>query len=204
LQLAYDNWNAAGTYPTGRFASGGYPPLEIGPNDNTATTLGTVLKPNSPFVQGLGTFANDDNTTTPLAPGATLLAKWADGRNAIAVKGHVVATSASAYVGDVSYPDITRLALNTVKYFATPPNTKLTRVTINTGRHLAAFRFTAIGYATGFKCELKKAGRSATFKSCSSPKKYTHLAPGSYTFKVKAVGPQGSDPTPAKKSFVIP
>ena len=118
LQAAYDNWDAAGeganAYPTGRFASGGYAPFELGPNDNQATTLGQVLKPKSPIVKGLGTFATTDNTTDALASGATLLAKWADGRNAIAVKGRVVSTTASADDSSAR-PDLARLAVNTAK-----------------------------------------------------------------------------------------
>ena len=202
IQAAYDNWENDPAHPKGRFASGGYAPLSLGPNGNSSTTLGTVTVPNSPIVQGLDTFATSDNTTTALAPGATLLALWADGRNAIAVKGRVVATSASAY-DSTAVPDIARLAINAAKYFILPPNTKITRVTINQSRHLAAFRFAATGPATGFKCELKKAGKSATFKSCSSPKRYTHLAPGKYTFKVMAVGRHDPDPTPASKHFAF-
>ena len=162
-----------------------------------------VVVSNSPIVQGLGTFANDDNTTNALAPGATLLAKWADGRNAIAVKRTVVATSASAYVCCTSMPDLVRLAVNTGKFFSLPPDTKISRVTVNFGRKLASFRFSAVGYTSGFKCELKKKGHSASFKACSSPKRYTKLTPGTYTFKVAAVGRYGADPSPAKKTFVI-
>jgi hypothetical protein len=201
LQVAYDNWNHAGTYPTGRFASGHYPPLGLGPNDNNSTTLGVVLRPKSPIVQGLGTFANVSNTTTPLAPGATLLAKWADGRNAIAVKGRVVATSAS--IDTTALADIARLARNAGRYFTSVPTTKITYASINTSAGTAAFRFKAIGVWTGFRCELQKAGAKATFRSCPSHKRYTSLQPGAYTFKVAAVGPGGPDPTPAMKSFRI-
>jgi|SRR5579862_1304412 len=201
LQMAYDNWDVAGAYPLGRFASDGYPPLSLGPSANSSTTLGQVLKPSSPIVKGLGTFATHTNTTTALAKGATLLAKWADGRNAIAVKGRVVATSANgADTNDVA--DLARLARNTVTYFDAPPGTKITKATI--GAHSAAFRFKAIGFATGFKCELKKRGKNATFKACPFQKKYVGLKKGKYTFEVAAVGRGGADPTPAKKSFKIP
>jgi Ca2+-binding RTX toxin-like protein len=117
LQTAYDNWNETppsdDPAPAGRWASGGYPPLLLGPNDNIAVTLGEILVPSSPIVQGLGAFPSANNTTTPLAPGATLLAKWSDGRNAIAIKGRVVATSATAAEAN-SVPSIARLARNTV------------------------------------------------------------------------------------------
>ena len=206
LQAAYDNWDGNGALeqasPLGRFASGGYAPFELGPNDNMSTTLGEIEVPNSPLLKGLGTFGNSDNTTDALATGATLLAKWADGRNAIAVKGRVVSTTASAD-GDADVPadtPIARLALNTAHMFG-PPNTKITKATI--GSNKATFAFTAIGTAKGFQCELKAAGKTALFKSCHSAKSYKSLKPGKYTFEVRALGANGPDPTPAKKGFTI-
>jgi hypothetical protein len=203
LQAAFDNFDEVGSHPTGRFASGGYAPLSLGPNGNNQTTLGQVLKPHSPIVQGLGTFSTGSNTTTPLAPGATLLAKWADGRNAIAVKGRVVATSASADDSSAR-PDLARLASNTGAYFNAVPDTKITKAIIHSGAHTAAFTFKPVGpYSMGFRCALKKAKKKAAFTSCPSHKKYAHLAPGRYTFEVAAVGPGGADPSPAKKTFRI-
>ena len=203
LQAAFDNFDDTGSHPTGRFMSGGYAPLSLGSADNNQTTLGTVLKPHSPIVEGLGTFATASNTTTELAPGATLLAKWTDGRNAIAVKGRVVATSASAD-DNSALPDLSRLARNTGVYFHAVPNTKITKATIDSGAHKAAFTFKPVGpYSMGFQCELKKAGKKAAFTSCPSHKKYAHLRPGSYTFEVAAIGPGGADPSPAKKTFTI-
>jgi hypothetical protein len=95
FQTAYDNWDEPTAQPLGRFASAGYPPLLLGPNDNLDVTLGERVVPTSPILQGVPDFQSTSDTTTPLAPGATLLAKWSDGRNAIAIKGRVVATSAS-------------------------------------------------------------------------------------------------------------
>ncbi|MGH2958885.1 MAG: hypothetical protein ACRDKE_04725, partial [Solirubrobacterales bacterium] len=95
VQTAYDNWEDDGAAPTGRFESGGYAPFLRGDNENLGVTLGTLVVPDSPLVQDLGVFPTSDNTTTPLAPGATLLAKWSDDRNAIAVKGRVASVSAS-------------------------------------------------------------------------------------------------------------
>jgi hypothetical protein len=99
VQFAYDNWNSALAHPTGRFESGGYPPFIPGPNDNDLTSLGTILVPNSPLLAGVPSFTTNDNVTDALAPGATLLALWADGRNAIATKGRVVSVTASPEVG---------------------------------------------------------------------------------------------------------
>jgi hypothetical protein len=203
LQAAYDNWDTAKAHPTGRFASGGYAPLSLGPAANQATTLGTVLQPNSPIVQGLGTFATADNTTTALAPGATLLAKWADGRNAIAIKGFVVATSASAD-DPADIQDLAQLAFNTAVHFRfhAAPDTIITRARINSRRHLASFRFTGIGGAS-FRCRLNKAGTIARYTRCYSPVRYAHLAVGAYVFEVRAIGRRLGDPSPAKKSFRI-
>jgi hypothetical protein len=204
LQAAYDNWDATDAWPAGRFASGGYAPFVLGPNDNISTTLGELEVPNSPILAGLGTFANSDNTTDALAPGATLLAKWADGRNAIAIKGQVVSTTASPDF-DANVPaveSIARLARNTANFLALP-NTKISKASISSKKRQASFKFTAIGTAKGFQCELKRAHKKAAFKSCHSPKTYKHLKPGKYTFEVRAVGSGGPDPSPAKKSFKI-
>ena len=115
LQTAYDNWDDPTAHPLGRFASAGYPPLLLGPNDNLDVTLGERVVPSSPILQNVPSFQSTSNTTTPLAPGATLLAKWSDGRNAIAIKGGVVATSASPG-NSTALPGLATIALNTGNY----------------------------------------------------------------------------------------
>jgi hypothetical protein len=83
-----------------------------------------------------------------------------------------------------------------------PPNTRITKAKIKKKRGKAKFNFNATGQATGFQCQLKRKGHgSKPFRSCSSPKKYKRLKRGKYTFKVRAVGPGGKDPSPATKSF---
>jgi List-Bact-rpt repeat protein/VCBS repeat protein len=91
----------------------------------------------------------------------------------------------------------------TATFALLPPNTKITKSTINSKKGHATFKFIAIGDATGFQCALKKAGKTAVFKSCHSPKHYTALHTGHYTFEVRAVNGSLVDPTPAKKSFKI-
>jgi hypothetical protein len=152
LQAAYDNWDSVGAAPTGRFASDGYPPLLNGNNDNASVTLGTILVPGSPLLQGIGTFPSGDNTTTALAPGATLLAEWSDGRNAIAVKNRVVATSASP--GDSSsMPDVARLAVNTGNYAATPPAPQVQKVTVTkSGTGVGTVTSAPAGISCGTTC----------------------------------------------------
>jgi hypothetical protein len=113
IQFAYDNWDHSGAHPTGRFESGGYAPFTPGPNPNTNVNLGTILVPGSPLLSGVPAFNTDLNTTDPLAPGATLLAKWSDGRNAIATKGNVVSVTAAPESGTLTpMTAAAQLALN--------------------------------------------------------------------------------------------
>lgn len=133
LQAAYDNWEDSDAAPLGRFDAGGYPPLLRGNNDNDFVTIGSLTIPSHPLVQGLlaGSIPSFDNTTTALAPGATLLAKWSDDRNAIAFKGRVAAISASP--GDSqSIPGIAVLARNTGNYLG-KRNVSVTKSGTGTG-----------------------------------------------------------------------
>jgi hypothetical protein len=86
-----------------------------------------------------------------------------------------------------------------------PPNTKITKAKVSSTKRRAIFKFKAAGTASGFQCELKRkhAHKNAKFKKCRSPKTYKTLKAGKYTFEVRAVGPGGSDRTPAKKKFKV-
>lgn len=84
------------------------------------------------------------------------------------------------------------------------PNTKITAVTIDKKDHAATFKFTAVGIASGFQCELQRGTASASFARCKSPKAYKQLKAGSYKFRVRAVNSSGPDPTPASAKFSIP
>jgi hypothetical protein len=95
FQFAYDSETSLRVQ--GRFEAQGYAPFIPGENDNEAVTLG-AFDAASPLMQGVTALSSGWNTTPTLAPGATLVAKWSDGRNFLAYKGRVV--SASAYVGD--------------------------------------------------------------------------------------------------------
>jgi hypothetical protein len=98
VSTTYDTWDGGGA-PLGRYATGNYAPFLVGPNDNESTTLGT-FDASSPLMQGVvpGSLTTEDNTTNELAPGADLVARWADGRPAVAFKGRVVGIT--AYIGD--------------------------------------------------------------------------------------------------------
>jgi List-Bact-rpt repeat protein len=119
IQFAYDNWNNDDAHPVGRFESGGYPPFIPGDNDNIPATLGMVLVPSSPLLAGVTSFSGGNNVTDALAPGATLLAKYVDGRNAIATKGRVISVTVTPGYDSDGPPDqmnpisaAARLALN--------------------------------------------------------------------------------------------
>jgi hypothetical protein len=81
------------------------------------------------------------------------------------------------------------------------PDTKITKVKIDRTKGRARFRFRAAGQATSFQCALTKKHRKPSFRNCRSPKAYRGLGHGRYLFEVRAVGPAGPDPTPAKRRF---
>jgi hypothetical protein len=113
FQYAYDSEDSLA--PQGRFAAQGYPPFIPGDNPNNTVTLGE-FDASSPLMQGVTALEAEDNTEPTLAPGATLVAKWSDGRDLLAYKGRVV--SASAYVGDEGAwsGDFARLTMNAVRW----------------------------------------------------------------------------------------
>jgi len=72
------------------------------------------------------------------------------------------------------------------------PGTKITKSVVSQAQRQAKFSFTAIGTAKGFECALVKAPASTPqFKSCRSPKAYSHLTPGRYTFELRALSATG-------------
>lgn len=89
-----------------------------------------------------------------------------------------------------------------------PSHSKISKAKISSSKHRASFSFTATG-ATSYQCALAakpKKGHTAprlAFHSCKSPKSYSHMKKGSYTFEVRGVNATGKDPHPASKSFKI-
>lgn len=120
VQTAYDTWEKVGEF--GRFETGGYEPLLPGYNVNDETELGAVDTA-SPLMQGVGLLTTTDNTESEAAPGATVVAKWATGNNAIAVKGRVVAIT--AFLGDEDGEDWSgnygQVVFNAVHALGPPP-----------------------------------------------------------------------------------
>ena len=87
---------------------------------------------------------------------------------------------------------------------ATSPGTRLSSAKVDTTAKKATLKFTGNGQVTGFECALiTKGSPRPELKRCRSPKTYRNLKPGKYTFEVRAVGPGGPDPTPAKKGFKV-
>jgi hypothetical protein len=85
---------------------------------------------------------------------------------------------------------------------------RITKSTINAKHHTASFSFTANG-VSGYQCELIPPTRKrhkqpkVSFSSCTSPKSYSHLKAGRYTFEVEGVNSAGADKRPASKTFKI-
>jgi hypothetical protein len=84
-----------------------------------------------------------------------------------------------------------------------PPATNLLGSKIGSTKGTATFAFSGTGVTSGFDCTLIRKHGHAHFAACSSPMTYRHLKPGSYTFEVRAVGPEGPSTQPATKQFRI-
>jgi hypothetical protein len=162
IQFAYDNWDFASAHPTGRFEFGGYAPFIPGPDDALPTSLGAILVPNSPLLAGVPNFDTEGNVTPALAGGATLLAKWADDRLAIATKGRVLSVGASPTTTQGFNPmsAAAQLAVNAGNVLHAPPPST------TTGQRTAALQ----------KCKKKKkkSHNKKKFKKC---KKRANLLP---------------------------
>jgi DNA-binding beta-propeller fold protein YncE len=89
------------------------------------------------------------------------------------------------------------------------PDTKITRAVVQAKDHKASFSFKTIGKASGFQCALVKTvappkkAPAPSYRACTSPKTYSNLKPGNYTFLVRALNATGPDPTPASTKFTI-
>jgi hypothetical protein len=88
-----------------------------------------------------------------------------------------------------------------------PHNSRITDENINKRTRSATFKFTAAGTVRGYQCALIKqrtgTHRTPHFGSCISPKKYTGLTIGSYTFEVRAFNSAGPDRSPATTTFKL-
>jgi hypothetical protein len=211
VQYAYTFHTSTSFQIQGRWMSGGYSPYDPGTNVNNNVTLGT-FDPSSPLMTGVTNLTSADcNTAATLASGATRVALWNNGQEAVAMKGQAVAVNAGIDDTSCTYSgDYARLTLNAVKLLDKhfpASGTAISKAKINRKKRTAKFLFGASGTATGFECALgrKKKGKPLrlSFGACSSPKLYKHLKPGKYTFEVRATNQYGSDPNPATRKFKI-
>jgi hypothetical protein len=73
-----------------------------------------------------------------------------------------------------------------------------------TGNASPAFTFASTDPAATFQCRLDGPGGPGAFVPCVSPRVYTGLAPGQYTFFVRSVDAAGNpSATPASRSFTV-
>jgi len=209
VEFAYSMENSSSDQVTGRWQSEGHSPYIPGNNDNNDVTLGS-FDATSPLMAGVSTLTSPSCNVAPtLAPGATRVAQWNNGQEAIAFKGKVVGVTASIDdLGCSGSGDYARLTYNALTTFTPPVGTVISKKKINRRNHTAKFKFTGSGHVTGFQCALArskkgKKPKQPAFNACSSPKRYNHLKPGKYTFEVRAVNSAGSDAVPAVKKFKI-
>jgi DNA-binding beta-propeller fold protein YncE len=84
-------------------------------------------------------------------------------------------------------------------------STAVPETTITAGPHgtisdrTPTFRFSSPDLDATFACKLD----SAPYKSCRSPRTTLRLPNGKHTFRVRATDPNGTDPTPAVRSFRV-
>ncbi len=88
----------------------------------------------------------------------------------------------------------------------TLPNSKIIAATVRKARRTVTFRFRGEFNPLRFQCKLIKPGRkksTTNFSLCTSPKTYTRLKRGKYTFEVRAINSAGPDPSPAIRRFKL-
>jgi hypothetical protein len=85
------------------------------------------------------------------------------------------------------------------------PSAKLLKAKVEHRRGTAQFVFAARGSATSFRCALAsvRQRQKLKYKPCTSPTTYRNLVPGTYVFKVKAIGPGGVEGTPVTRKFKV-
>jgi hypothetical protein len=111
------------------------------------------------------------------------------------VRGLTTNSAGRIYVADAGNNRI-----QVFRQSAAVPNT-----TITGGPHgtitdrTPTFRFSSPDLDATFACKVD----STPYKSCRSPRTTQRLANGAHTFRVRATDPNGTDPTPAVRSFTV-
>ncbi len=86
----------------------------------------------------------------------------------------------------------------------TPDTTITSGPTGPTNNASPSFAFTATIPASTFECKLDGPGAATgTYASCTTPRAYTSLADGTYTFSVRATNSGSTDQSPATRSFTV-
>ncbi len=119
--------------------------------------------------------------------------------------GHTVRVVETARFANGATSSATSAATAVVSGASAPLGPSITNSIVSKKHHKAKFVFGSSG-GNGFECAVVKRHKHKKphYKSCSSPKLYTNLKPGKYTFKVKALGVSGGPAsTPTTQSFTI-
>jgi subtilisin-like proprotein convertase family protein len=66
-----------------------------------------------------------------------------------------------------------------------------------------SWEFRSTAASSTFECRLDTPAGAGSYAACGSPQAYSALADGDYTFSVRAVGPAGTDATPATRSWRV-
>ena len=125
---------------------------------------------------------------------------WSRAIAGVADGTHAYVARATDLAGNVSGNSNTR----TVRVDTTAPETTITGGPNGpTNNTTPSFTFTSESNTT-FECRLDTAVAQGTYAACTSPKAYSTLAAGSYTFIVRATDAAGNvDPTPASRAFTV-
>lgn len=154
---------------------------------------------------GVYVFLGDGSGRFRKAPGAPFPAMTPSGSSTggPSVLGTTTIDDRSALVVNPGYYGDGQGELHVLVTPGPAPATKITKTINSSAKRSARLTFKATGEAERFQCHLKRGRRPTRWHACISPKRYQHLKPGKYVFAVRAVGPGGTDRTPARRTFTI-
>jgi Bacterial Ig-like domain/Bacterial Ig domain len=121
---------------------------------------------------------------------------WSLAVSGAALGSHTYSATATDAAGNVSGPSNAR----TVRIAA--PDATIESGTADGAA--ASFAFGSSASDVSFECRLDGPSGPGTYSACVSPKAYDGLAPGDYTFLVRAVDPSGADASaPSARTFSV-
>jgi hypothetical protein len=171
-------------------------------------------------INGGATAATNDLTptitgTSDAAPGTTVTVSIAGQTMTTLVQASGSWNVTPSTVGEGTYSVVASVpdpagnvgsATQTLTVDTTAPNTTITfGPEGQTSNNDPSFAFSSSEGSSIFQCRLDGPGAATgSFSPCLSPKAYTDLADGSYTFLVRATDPAGNiDQSPATRSFTV-